>query len=509
MLMKYFLFTMSLSLLFQLATTVNIDQNLVQFKSNSTTCAMFSKSCKIEIFLKKKLNLNSLQVNPYKTKFYKFLRMQLCRTKSGINDCSVKLEKDEENDVNSLNTAFIYIDAIIVGKTQLFLNYNFTNDDFVINDKMNDEDSGENEVDHNRTNVMELTTSYYLKHDIIISSPQRILDKIHMIYVIIFQTIVSVFMGLLLDVKAIVKIIKMPIPVVIGFVSQYIFMPLLAFSCVKIFSLPSVDALALFIYGCCPGGSASNNWTILLNGDIDLSAIMTFVSTLGSLVLMPAWLYSLGRVFTSAANITIPFSKLVLNLFTTIIPCLIGLSVSRCFPKIKPIILKISKPLILFVVITFFLLTLYVKYYVIYLVKWKQWLVAPLIPWFGFIISSLIALCAKLPKNQVLTIAIETGIQNVGIAFLIIFSNFPSPESDYAILPLISVTTFTTIPLWFYLMIKIIRDKKKFCLFNKKENEENGNEEIKFEPVIKEADDENNENSKFNVQTKINIESKS
>jgi hypothetical protein len=61
------------------------------------------------------------------------------------------------------------------------------------------------------------------------------------------------------------------------------------------------------------------------------------------------------------------------------------------------------------------LLTLYVKYYVIYLVKWKQWLVAPLIPWFGFIISSLIALCAKLPKNQVLTIAIETGIQNVGM----------------------------------------------------------------------------------------------
>jgi hypothetical protein len=223
---------MSLSVLFKLAT-MNNDQNLVQFKSNSTTCAMFSKSCKIEIFLKKKLNLNSLQVNPYKTKFYKFLRMQLCRTNSGISDCSVKLEDDEENDVNSLNTAFIYIDAIIVGKTQLFLNYNFTNEDFVISDKMNDEDSN-NEEDHNRTNVMELTTSYYLKHDIIISSPQRILDKIHMIYVIIFQTIVSVFMGLLLDVKAIVKIIKMPIPVVIGFVSQYIFMPLVKLLCLSI-----------------------------------------------------------------------------------------------------------------------------------------------------------------------------------------------------------------------------------------------------------------------------------
>jgi hypothetical protein len=58
-------------------------------------------------------------------------------------------------------------------------------------------------------------------------------------------------------------------------------------------------------------------------------------------------------------------------------------------------------------------------------------------------------------------------------------------------------------------MIKIMKDKKKFCMSNKKENEENENEEIKFEPVIKEPDDENNENTKFNVQTKTNIQSKS
>jgi hypothetical protein len=50
-------------------------------------------------------------------------------------------------------------------------------------------------------------------------------------------------------------------------------------------------------------------------------------------------------------------------------------------------------------------------------------------------------------------------------------------------------------------MIKIVKDKKKFCLFNKKENEENENEEIKFEPVIKEPDNENNENTKLNVQS--------
>ena len=149
MLIKYFLLV-SLSL-FQLAVRssaqVNSDKNLVQFKSNSTTCAMFTKSCKIEIIFKKNLNLNSFQVNPYKTKFYKFLRLQLCQTKNIIDDCSVKLD---ENDVNSLNIAFIYIDAIIVGKTQLFLNYNFTTENLLIDsDDFSDEDKEDN-YDMNR-----------------------------------------------------------------------------------------------------------------------------------------------------------------------------------------------------------------------------------------------------------------------------------------------------------------------------------------------------------------------
>lgn len=192
-----------------------------------------------------------------------------------------------------------------------------------------------------------------------------------------------------------------------------------------------MDALALFIYGCCPGGSASNNWTILFNGDIDLSAIMTFVSTLGSLFLMPIWVYTLGSVFTDAANIKIPFLNLIVNLFITIGPCLFGLCLSRIFPKIKKFVLKIAKPFTLLAVLSFLAFTIYVKLYVFSLVKLGQWLIAPFVPWTGFIIGGSTALIFRLPLRQALTIALETGIQNVGIAFLIIYYNFPSPESEF------------------------------------------------------------------------------
>jgi predicted Na+-dependent transporter len=93
----------------------------------------------------------------------------------------------------------------------------------------------------------------------------------------------SLLMGLLIDLSTVFKIIKIPIPVAIGLVCQYVCMPLLAFAFIKIFSIKGVNALAVFIYGCCPGGSSSNNWTIMLDGDIDLSVVMTFTSTISSL----------------------------------------------------------------------------------------------------------------------------------------------------------------------------------------------------------------------------------
>lgn len=198
---------------------------------------------------------------------------------------------------------------------------------------------------------------------------------------------------------------------------------------------------------------------------------------------MPAWIYSLGRIFTVATNINIPISRLFINLLNTIGPCIFGLLLSKCFPKLKPIVIKIAKPFVLSFVLIFLTFTIIVKYYVFTLVQWKQWLAAPFVPWLGFIIGGFIAWLLRLPMKQVVTIALETGIQNVGVAFLVITYNFPSPESDYAILPLISVSTLTTLPLWFLLLIFTINNKRKARLEAKKKAliEE---EEMKKEPLM-------------------------
>ncbi len=122
-----------------------------------------------------------------------------------------------------------------------------------------------------------------ISRDVIIRAPQRFIDKFLQVYIVCFSMAISLLMGVMLDLQVIKRIIKMPVPVVIGFCSQYIFMPLLSYCFIILFKLDPAEGLALFFYGCSPGGTVSNNWTIIFNGDLDLSVILTFFSTISSL----------------------------------------------------------------------------------------------------------------------------------------------------------------------------------------------------------------------------------
>ena len=57
----------------------------------------------------------------------------------------------------------------------------------------------------------------------------------------------------------------------------------LAFGLTQAFNMEKGLGLGLMTIGCSPGGGASNMWTHLLHGDLNLSMTMTFISTLLSL----------------------------------------------------------------------------------------------------------------------------------------------------------------------------------------------------------------------------------
>ncbi|KAH0620695.1 hypothetical protein JD844_021380 [Phrynosoma platyrhinos] len=156
--------------------------------------------------------------------------------------------------------------------------------------------------------------------------------------------IVMITMGCNLEISKIKAHIRKPKGVAIAVVSQFGIMPLTAFALSKVFQMDPVEALAVLICGCCPGGNLSNILTLLSKGDLNLSIVMTGCSTLLALGMMPLLLY----LYTDG-NLEgkVPYKEIVFSLFMTMIPCAIGIFLNEKKPQYTRIFVKVSMILLL------------------------------------------------------------------------------------------------------------------------------------------------------------------
>lgn len=103
--------------------------------------------------------------------------------------------------------------------------------------------------------------------------------------------IVMLGMGLTLTFKDFGEVTRNPKAVIIGVISQFVVMPLIAFTLAKAFQLPADLAIGVILVGCCPGGTSSNVMTFLARGNTALSVACTTISTLLAPLLTPAVFY--------------------------------------------------------------------------------------------------------------------------------------------------------------------------------------------------------------------------
>jgi len=272
----YALCLMLLQLLFSIASDANELNNQFQpsinqsiyFLNNSTECYMYSDSCLIKLISNDKLNVRDyLKIIIEDEDIIQLKSIVQCKYSN--NTISSKKSNRSNNILLNCNSMY---SLNLTSKSNSSTNF------YLVHMKANLVGVRNIQLVYN-TNNKNVT----LEHKVIVKRPERFIDQFQLFYVVFFSVLLSVIMGMLLDLDTLMKIVKMPIPVIIGFISQYGFMPLLTYAFIKIFKLSPVESLALFIYGTSPGGSASNNWTIIFDGDIDLSAIMTFVSTMSCL----------------------------------------------------------------------------------------------------------------------------------------------------------------------------------------------------------------------------------
>lgn len=146
-------------------------------------------------------------------------------------------------------------------------------------------------------------------------------------------------MGCAVDMNVVRGVLRKPIAPSIGFISQYAFMPLVSYlvGYLLLSNEPVHFWFGLFAFGISPGGSASNMWTLVLGGNLNLSLAMTFLSTFSALFMIPIWLFTLGTQIMGMgkdSSFKVPYRRISEMLFGMAFFLGIGLLFQRYLPRV-------------------------------------------------------------------------------------------------------------------------------------------------------------------------------
>ncbi|NNK10887.1 MAG: bile acid:sodium symporter family protein [Flavobacteriaceae bacterium] len=220
-----------------------------------------------------------------------------------------------------------------------------------------------------------------------------------------------------------------PRPVLVGVLSQFFILPCLTFLLVLIIQpIPSI-ALGMILVAACPGGNISNFITSYAGGNRALSVTLTALATLLAIILTPLNLSFWGSLYPPTQTILKEVSIAPMEMIEIValilgVPLIFGIWIHEKFPGLA---VKLSKYLKIISLVFFVCLILFVVYknrlliedYLIYVF----WIVI-LHNAIAFLTGFSLATAAKLPRVDIRSITIETGIQNSGLGLVLIFTFF-------------------------------------------------------------------------------------
>ncbi len=221
--------------------------------------------------------------------------------------------------------------------------------------------------------------------------------------------------------------------VVTGIVSQFVVLPLVTFITTLILSqwITVGVALGMILVASCPGGNISNFISALAKGNIALSVSLTAISSLSAIVMTPLNFAFYGNAylyfFTIKTNLARPLEIDAVQMFQTVfiilgIPLILGMLTNKYLPVVTK---KINRPIRILSIVIFagFVIVAFRNNYDFF-IRYIHYIFILV-----FIHNALAMgsgyFFAKIMKQSEIdsrTIAIETGIQNSGLALALIFN---------------------------------------------------------------------------------------
>jgi BASS family bile acid:Na+ symporter len=222
---------------------------------------------------------------------------------------------------------------------------------------------------------------------------------------------------------------RRPKAAVVGLSSQWILLPILTLALIVIIRPAPSIAMGMVLVASCPGGNVSNFAVHLSGANTALSVLMTSVSTLAAVLITPLFFSILSPIIPGTETLRQSIQVNPLDIVSTIIqlilvPLFLGMFVQARFTNIAAYLKGPIRSLSMLIFLAFVIFAVYINFD--NLVSYLH------IVFFIVFIHNALAYATgyswaklnKLPTLDARAIAIETGIQNTGLALVLIFNFF-------------------------------------------------------------------------------------
>ena len=231
-------------------------------------------------------------------------------------------------------------------------------------------------------------------------------------WIVTLLGIIMFGMGLTISGRDFAEVLRRPVNVGVGVASQFLIMPLLAVALTMIIPMSPEVAAGVILVGCCPGGTSSNVMTYLAKGDVALSVACTSVTTLMAPIVTPFLMLMLAREYLPVDAWAMFQSIVKVVLF----PLALGFAAQ----KLLPAFVRAAVPALPLVSVTGIVLIVAAvvgaSKGAIVQSGMMIFAVVVLHNMLGYLIGFIAARLAGLDLAARKAIAIETGMQNSGLA---------------------------------------------------------------------------------------------
>lgn len=246
----------------------------------------------------------------------------------------------------------------------------------------------------------------------------------------VMMMVIMLGMGASMTLRDVTLALRRPRGVIVGLICQFVLMPALGYALAVSLNLSPGMTIGLILIACMPGGTTSNVFAYFARGVLALSIMMTTVSSMVAVVLVPGLLVFYGGMAGVTGDYVIPAGNVAQVLALLLVPTAFGMALRKLHPNSGATV-ELIGALMGGLVIAYLVVSWIPRNAQMLLDTPPAVYAATLsIGLVGMFLGYWLARGLGQDPNRARTISLETGIQNGPLAALIVTLSFTGPQQQ-------------------------------------------------------------------------------